>query len=180
MLEDKRLIWKMKRGCPEAGLQIYEKYKTDLLSLAAVLSHDKSIAEDIVHSVFVSFADKIADFELRTSLKSYLAICVSNRARNANKLKFRSNVTLDSTIEMPSQQPGPDDQATNREDLQRLSEFMKLLPYEQKEVIALHLKSGMKFKEIAKLQNVSINTVQSRYRYGLDKLKSLFNDEVIQ
>jgi DNA-directed RNA polymerase specialized sigma24 family protein len=36
----------------------------------------------------------------------------------------------------------------------------------------------MKFRAIAKSQNVSINTVQSRYRYGLDKLRSLLNSEV--
>jgi len=67
-----------------------------------------------------------------------------------------------------------------KEDLQKLSEFMKQLPYEQKEVVALHLKGGIKFREIARLQNTSINTVQSRYRYGLEKLRSLFNNEVTQ
>jgi len=36
----------------------------------------------------------------------------------------------------------------------------------------------MKFKAIAELQGVSINTVQSRYRYGLDKLRSILNSEV--
>ncbi len=35
----------------------------------------------------------------------------------------------------------------------------------------------MKFKAIAKLQQTSINTVQSRYRYGIDKLRSLLNCE---
>lgn len=35
----------------------------------------------------------------------------------------------------------------------------------------------MKFKEIAKLQNVSINTVQGRYRYGLTKLRTILDGE---
>lgn len=42
----------------------------------------------------------------------------------------------------------------------------------------LHLYSGMKFKAIAKLCRESVNTVKGRYRYGLEKLRSLLNSEV--
>jgi DNA-directed RNA polymerase specialized sigma24 family protein len=42
----------------------------------------------------------------------------------------------------------------------------------------LHLKGGLKFREIAKLQCVSVSTIHGRYRYGLDKLRSLLNSEV--
>ena len=52
------------------------------------------------------------------------------------------------------------------------------LPYEQREVIVLHLQGGMTFREIAREQGASINTAVSRYRYGLDKLRSLLNGEV--
>jgi len=55
---------------------------------------------------------------------------------------------------------------------------MAQLPYAQREVVVLHVQGGMKFRAIAKSQNASINTVQSRYRYGLDKLRSLLNGEI--
>ena len=64
------------------------------------------------------------------------------------------------------------------EQLQRLRYTMSQLPYEQREVITMHLQGGMTFKAIAKSQNLSINTVQSRYRYGLEKLRSLLDSEV--
>ena len=54
---------------------------------------------------------------------------------------------------------------------------MAKLTYEQREVIMLHLRGGMKFREIASLQGVSINTAKSRYRYGLGKLRTLLTDE---
>ncbi len=56
MLEDKVLIWKFKCGSSDALCSIYQKYKKDLLKLAAILLNDVSDAEDIVHDVFVSFA----------------------------------------------------------------------------------------------------------------------------
>ena len=55
---------------------------------------------------------------------------------------------------------------------------MRQLAYEQREAIVLRLHGGMKFKAIAKLQDVSDKTAQSRYRYGLDKLRSILNGEV--
>ena len=54
MLEDKLLIWKFNRGNKEALQRIYEKYKDDLVTLAAALLHNVSAAEDAVHDVFVS------------------------------------------------------------------------------------------------------------------------------
>jgi DNA-directed RNA polymerase specialized sigma24 family protein len=40
------------------------------------------------------------------------------------------------------------------------------------------LHGGIRFRQIAGMQNVSIKTVQSRYRYGLEKLRSALNGEV--
>jgi DNA-directed RNA polymerase specialized sigma24 family protein len=57
---------------------------------------------------------------------------------------------------------------------------MSKLPYEQREAVVLHLKGGMKFKELAKLQGVSISTIHGRYRYGLYKLRSLLNSEELK
>jgi RNA polymerase sigma-70 factor (ECF subfamily) len=64
------------------------------------------------------------------------------------------------------------------EELRRLSWALGQLPYEQREVLLLHSYSGMKFKTIAQQQKVSINTVQGRYRYAMDKLRSMLNGEV--
>jgi len=63
------------------------------------------------------------------------------------------------------------------EQLRQLNDALDQLPEQQREVIILHLQGGMKFKAIAELQGVSINTVQSRCRYGLDKLRSILDSE---
>jgi len=59
-----------------------------------------------------------------------------------------------------------------------LNHAIAQLPAEQREVIALRLKGEMTFNQIAKLHNVSVNTIQGRYRYGLNKLRSVLNGEV--
>ncbi len=177
MLEDKLLVWKLKRGSSDALRQIYEKYKRDLLALALALSNDKGAAEDVVHDVFVSFVQFAEKLKLRTSLKSYLLSCIANRVRNLNREKSQQAIRLDEAGSINSDSDGPEQLAKASEELQRIGCAMVQLPYEQREVIILHLQDGMKFRTIARSQGVSINTIQSRYRYGLNKLRSLLNSE---
>ena len=178
MLEDKLLILKFNRGNREALRSIYEKYKDDLVTLAAALLTDIASAEDTVHDVFVGFIESSRKFRLTGSLKGYLATCVANNARNRNKAG-RRHQNVEKCVAI-SQANRPDAAAMFGEELRQLSLALGRLPYEQREVLLLHSYSGMKFKTIAKQQNVSINTVQGRYRYALDKLRSMLNGEVEQ
>jgi len=60
-----------------------------------------------------------------------------------------------------------------------LNQALSQLPYEQKEVIVLHLHARMKFTQIARELSRSVNTVRSQYRYGIEKLRSLVDCEVM-
>ncbi len=179
MIEDKLLIWKFKLRDRAALARIYEKYKTDMLRIASGLLTETSVAEDIVHDVFVSLAQSADKLKLSGNLKGYLATCVVNRVRNLSRVGQRQQaMSIDKTEPVMPDSNMPERWIIHSEELSRLNNAMSQLPYLQREVVVLHLQGDMKFKEIAKSQNVSINTVQSRYRYGLDKLRSLLNSEV--
>jgi RNA polymerase sigma-70 factor (ECF subfamily) len=178
MLEDRLLIWKFNRGNVDVVRDIYERHKDDLVTLAAALLHNIATAEDVVHDVFVSFLDSAGNFKLTGSLKGYLATCVANNARNRIRAGQRhQSVRLDEGGPIESGSNGPDCAAIFGEELHRLEWALARLPYEQREVLLLRLHSELKFKAIAESQGVSINTVQGRYRYGLDKLRSFLNSE---
>jgi RNA polymerase sigma-70 factor (ECF subfamily) len=179
MLQDKILIWKFNRGEKEALRCIYEKYKDDLVTLAAGLLADVSSAEDAVHDVFVGFIKSSERFRLTGSLKGYLATCVANNARNRNKvMRKQADYRLDETKEALPNSNNPGAAAMFGEELRQLSSALAQLPYEQREVLLMHLYSDLKFSIIARSLGVSINTVQGRYRYALDKLRSMLNGEV--
>jgi len=176
MLEDKLLIWKFNSGRREVLHNIYDKYKDNLVTLAAALLTDVAAAEDVVHDVFVGFIASADKFRLTGSLKGYLSTCVANSARNRNKAGQRHQ-SIETGVAI-SEANRPDAAAIFGEELRRLSNALVQLPYEQREVLLLHSYSGIKFRLIAKQQNVSINTVQGRYRYALDKMRSMLNGEV--
>ena len=81
-MEDKLLILRFKQGSSEALRRIYEKYRLYLLKLAVALLHDVSVAEDVVHDVFISFVQSAEKFKIKGSLKAYLRTCVVNGVRN--------------------------------------------------------------------------------------------------
>jgi RNA polymerase sigma-70 factor (ECF subfamily) len=177
-MKDSFLIWRFKHGSSDALCRIYEKYEDYMLTIAVSLLNDISAAEDVVHDVFVSFAQSADKIRLNGNLKGYLTTCVANLARDRIRARHRQPVGLGDAEPVSSELSEPLQSLINDEQLQRLSSAMSQIPYEQREVIALHLQGGMTFKVIAETQSVSINTIQSRYRYGLDKLRSLLDSEM--
>jgi RNA polymerase sigma factor (sigma-70 family) len=177
MLEDSLLIWRLKHGSDDALRRIYEKYKNDLLALAVSLSNDVGVGEDAVHDVFVSLAQMGARLELRGSLKSYLSTCVANRARRLKCVARRHVTGQDKPDVHRWDLNGPEEATLSAERRQRVGEALTQLPDEQREAVLLHLHGGLTFRAIAKSDNVSIHTVQSRYRYGLQKLQAMLNSE---
>jgi len=178
MLEDKLLVLKFRRGSKDAMCRIYAKYKDYLLTLAKGLVGEQAAAEDVVHDVFVSFARSARQFQLTGSLRGYLATCVSNLARDKIRARTRQAEALGSMNPVISDSDNPEQRVIETEELIRLRQAISQIPYEQREAVMLHLKGDMKFREIAKLQGVSVSTIHGRYRYGLDKLRSMLNSEV--
>jgi RNA polymerase sigma-70 factor (ECF subfamily) len=178
MIEDELLKWRFKRGSQEALRRIYEKYLDYLLTLAMALLNNASEAEDVVHDVFVSFAKSTEAFKLSGNLRSYLASCVLNRARDHIRSSRRHSIAAAGANSASSEPYGPEQSVISTEESARLNRAIAEIPIDQRETIILRVKGEMKFKEIAKLQGVSVNTVQGRYRYGLNKLRSILNGEV--
>jgi len=90
LIEDILLIRRFNTGDMDALRRIYEKYKRDLLIVASALLNHQTDVEDVLHDVFVSFASQTGRFQLKGSLKGYLAICAANRARNLNRRAMRN------------------------------------------------------------------------------------------
>jgi len=180
MLDDKLLVLRSRHGSKDAMCRIYLKYKGYLLTLAQGLLGEQAAAEDVVHDVFVRFAESASRFQLTGSLKGYLATCTANLARDRIRTKIRRLGGPEPWRQAAKDANGPEEHAVATEERTRLRQALSQIAYEQREAVLLHLKAGMKFKTIARLQHVSLSTAHGRYRYGLDKLRSLLNSEVAQ
>jgi RNA polymerase sigma-70 factor (ECF subfamily) len=175
MLEDELLKLRFKAGCLDALQRIYEKYRDYLLTLAMALLNDGGTAEDVVHDVFVSFAQSGPRFRLHGSLRAYLATCVVNRVRDQMRARKRRGQPWDDEMSPESDFEAPDGRLLSDERSRLVARALARLPDEQRETIALHLNGQLKLREIARLQNVPLTTVRGRYRHGIEKLRSILN-----
>lgn len=179
MLEDKLLTVRFKHGDGEALRRIYVKYRLYLLKIAIALLHDVHAGEDVVHDVFIHLAKSARTLSINGSLKAYLRVCVINGVRNKVRSdRVRTTVELSDNAPIISHENAGEQWAILREESLRISHALAQIPFEQREVVVLRLQGDMTFRQIAKCQNVSTKTIQSRYRYGLDKLRSILNHEV--
>lgn len=171
MSEDRRLLRALQRGETAAWRRIYLKYKDDLLTVARSLVYDVNTAEDCLQEVFVLLA--LDGCKIRSNLKGYLLSCVVHRARDhlrRRDAQFNCHVnSRTQRIEITN----PANVLAENDEIETITRALEKLPFEQREVVVLHLQSDMTFRQIATMLDVSINTVQSRYRYGVKKLRQL-------
>jgi len=158
--------------------QIYETHKDHLLTLAGGLTGDRAVAEDIVHDVFVAFARKLPRLRLATSLRGYLSVSVCNRVRDLYRTEIRHRLDGSQIRCVPANTAAPETRAVEAELTDRLRTALEQLPLHQREVLLLRTQAGLSFKEIGRYQSISANTARGRYRYGIDKLRSLLNSEL--
>ena len=171
MSEDRQLLKDLQRGETAAWRRIYLKYKDDLLTVARSLVCDINTAEDCLQEAFVSLVSDRC--KVRGNLKGYLLSCVVNRARDhLRKRTTQSNCQVNMQAERVDVTE-PTDVAAQDDEMKIVIRSLETLSSEQREVIVLHLQGDMKFHQIAAMLDMSINSVQSRYRYGMEKLRQL-------
>jgi RNA polymerase sigma factor (sigma-70 family) len=175
--EDQRLLKRLRAGDKDALRRIYEKYIDDLLRVVLSLLPDIQAAEDCLHDVFVDLAGAANSMMIHSNLKSYLVSCAANRARDHLRKRTRQSTGQAKQLYPQPISHNPVKQLVDAEESIRVFEALAELPYEQREVFVLRVQGEMKFRQIAGLLGVSINSVQSRYRYAIEKLRSILDEE---
>ena len=174
-MNDRLLAIQYRCGSRRALEQIYAKYKRDLFLVAWGMLNDRALAEDVVHDVFVRFAEQLAGFHLTGSLKGYLLTCTVNQARNVLKARKR-HLVIPTDGGENGFEPSPLDNLICNEQARQCATHLGQLPLEQREVILLHLQGQLSLALVAKRLGLPVNTVKSRYRYGMAKLKTMFEE----
>jgi RNA polymerase sigma-70 factor (ECF subfamily) len=141
---------------------LYDKHGPALVAYACSFVADAAAAEDVVHEVFL----RLLSAEIRTPdvPVAYVYRAVRNAALNARRSGQR-DAPLDANSSVFERRDG------NREAALALQHALAELPEEQREVVVMRVWSGMTLEEVAAATAAPLNTVASRYRYALEKLR---------
>lgn len=149
---------------------LYRQHAAALLLFATAILRDPGRAQDAVHQVFLKAIEN-GSLDRAINKKAYLFASVRNAVLNDAKSQGRNK-----PLDLGSQWFIPPDRDYAAEQNLRLA--LGRLSADQREVIVLHVWGELTFSEVADLLGISSNTVASRYRYGLAKLRdSMFAKE---
>jgi RNA polymerase sigma-70 factor (ECF subfamily) len=183
---DKQLLARYRKGQVDAMEELVEKYRRPLFGYIINMTEGRGQAEDVFQQVWLKAITAIGTYRHRNFLGWLIRI-----ARNAiidNARRRRPEVSLDaergngiSLIQtVPAKDQGPL-QGLEMNDLQqRITDAVGLLPAQQKETFLMRVQADLPFKEIARIQGVSINTALARMQYALEKLRTLLKNEYVQ
>ena len=147
--------------------ELYDRLGLGLHRYALMILADHSEAEDAVHQVFAALVRRGTDG--LESADHYLRRAVRNECLGRlRKQQAMPTLPVDGLLEPASSADRPDERIA-------LARALGLLPSDQREVVHPKVFEGLTLNEIAELTSESINTVASRYRYAMQKLRAALN-----
>ena len=158
------------RDDPVAVELIWDRYACDLFAFLQAARHD---AEDVLQAVFVRIVRKRRRLVKADCLDAYVFRIARNEVADFFRRRRRKpGETPDGDAWLAA--ANADEQRVDlAEDLQAA---LARLPQAQREIVVLKVYRDKTFMEIAGTLRLSLNTVASRYRYGLEKLRDLLKD----
>ena len=166
------------RNIRKAFEDCFRQYFKPLCVYAASFVNDEEAAKDLVHDAFLSVWTRRHEVDFTRPMYPYLM----NLTRN-NALNYIDHLRVRERHEAAEMQRGElyeDPRADNHEEL--IADIIKridTLPGRCSEVMRLFFLDGKRYKEIADLLDISVNTVKTHIAAGLKILRDEFPPSVL-
>ncbi len=180
---DQALVRAYRTGDAEALGVLVERYRRPLFSYIFNMSSGQADADEIFQEVWMRVLKHIHRYRSRSFYGWLVRIAHNLVIDQARRCKGNVSLNAESESEdplvdrLPGDEHSPPRRLANRELGARLVRAVQALPIEQREVFVMRTKGELPFKEIARIQATSINTVLARMQYALRKLRDELQDE---
>ena len=154
--------------CSGSFADVYRDAGASLYRLALAICGDAPTAEDVVQEAFVRVWRRRARMHDSSRLTGYLYRTVRNLARDHRRRLESQGKALEGVANLlrPAENAeGPD--------VERITQSLFALPTEQREVVFLRVYEGLSFKDVAERTGAPAGTVHSRFRYAMERLRTL-------
>ena len=196
-MEGHQWIHAIRKGDKQCLQDIAEKYYDDIFRFCAFFTGSREDAYDLAQETFLRFIRYVGRYH-DSNLKGYLLTIAANVCRNEMGRRGRERGTVISidTYQQEGNRDGYGGQELGRLDTRcmlgqvlpeqhavasdihdRLMQALASLPDMQREAILLYYLHEMKYREISKVTGVSVSTVKSRVRQGMEKLQGSLKRE---
>lgn len=163
-----KLIDKFKNGDEKAFDEIVKLHYESIFNLLLRLVGNKLDADDLCQETFIRVYKYIKKFKGKSQFSTWLyriAYNVANTFFRKQKIQqfFSYDINEDTLIS--------NDPIEDYEMNPILLKNINLLPKKQKSILVFRIVEGLKYKEISKIMNISINSAKVNYHYAIETLK---------
>lgn len=159
---------------------LFDSYRKQMLYLAMSFVHNQADAEDIVHDVFLSIAQKhistIKTFENEADVRGYLLKATKNTALNKIRDKKRTCVDLSDISELSSDSIQDSDfieTICNKFEYRQIISAIRSLDEIYRNSLYYHFVLELPVKQVAKMLHQSVSTTKTQLVRGKKILLSL-------
>ncbi len=172
--EDKKILDLLQNQKQKGLIKLFDLYFKPLVLLADLYLKNEYSAEDIVQEQFIKFWDKklYQQVKSHSTLKNYLFTMVKNASLNHIR---KNDILLESSELFEIGEEIARD--LSEEGIATIKNAIAQLPDQTKKVVECVLVQGMKYQEAANELNISINTVKTQLKRGVQKLRTELKDQ---
>lgn len=184
-IDDTELVARFKGGDESAFVEIVNRHRTMVFSIALALLRNRADADEITQDVFIRAYRGLVNFRGDSALKTWLHTIAQNLARNRYWYWFRRRRHMTLSVDMPlsdeggatfsdlisTEQPTPAQEAAVDEFSNFVAICMQKLNRRQREILTMRNIRNMTYEDIAACCCLEVGTVKSRIARARDELR---------
>lgn len=186
---DEMLMVRYQRGDRQAFADLVRRHSRPMYNFVLRQLRDPGVAEEVTQEVFLRVVQKAAEFKHEARFSTWLYTIARNHCIDqVRRQAHRRHVSLDGPAAsgdtrslgevVPDRHPraSAERSTAGAEVLSSILRAVDLLPDDQREVFLMREVANLPFREIAEITDTPENTVKSRMRYALERLREALAD----
>lgn len=169
MTREDELIQKIKQGEARAVDELITLLYPDILRYCLWHAPDRALAEDAAQETFLKAIRYFDRYTHRGKFKAFLYQIAANTCIDMQRKTRNTDISLEESDIDPAYSESAFEEV--RSDMM-LRQLVRDLPKEQQEIVLLRFGQDLTIREIGKVVNLPLRTVQSKLRSALKKLKT--------
>lgn len=171
--DERNLRTRLAQGDESSFADLYDRFAPRLFRTASRLLGRRTDAEDVIQELFVALVRGRHQLLGVDNFQAYLFRSLRRRIAQRWEQQRRLPRLLGEQVDHVAARRAP----SNPGEREQVDQWLNRLPDEQREVLALRIDGELTFAQIGQVLEISPNTVASRYRYGLEKLREFAQQE---
>ncbi len=180
-ISDAELIRRYANGCEDCLNVLIDRYRNKLFGYIFSKVKNKEITEDIFQDVFLKVIHtlKARRYNEEGKFGSWLMRIAHNliidHFRKVKRQKLSYDTEEYSVFDILPDHKNAENIMVRSQTIHKIKRLIEELPPDQKRVLKMRIYDEIPFKEIAEIENISINTALGRMRYAVINLRKMID-----